>query len=53
MSGVPSFLADVDRFCGQIAIALHDAEFQIYLTLALIVVLGVLLFPPKNDPDQA
>ena len=47
------FLGDVDRLCGQIAIALHNAEFQIYATLALIVVVGVLLFPPKNDPDQA
>ena len=48
-----SFLGDVDRLCGQLAVALHNAEFQIYATLALIVVLGVLLFPPKNDPDQA
>ncbi len=53
MSGALSFLGDVDRLCGQIALALHNAEFQIYAMLALIVVAGVLLFPPRNDPDQA
>jgi hypothetical protein len=47
-----SFLGDIDRVCGQFAAALHTAEWQIYATVALIVVLSALLFPPKNDPDQ-
>ena len=45
-------LADVDRFCGQIAAAIHSSELQLYATLGLIVVLSALLFPPKDDPDQ-
>ena len=45
-------LAGIDRFCGQIAAAIHASELQLYATLALIVVLSALLFPPKNDPDQ-
>lgn len=52
MSGAFSFLGDIDRLCGQFAFAMHNAEFQIYATLALVVVLSALLFPPKNDPDQ-
>jgi hypothetical protein len=45
-------LGDVDRLCGQFATALHNAEWQIYAAIALVLVLSVLLFPPKNDPDQ-
>jgi hypothetical protein len=45
-------LADIDRFCGQIAAAIHSSELQLYATLAVIVVLSALLFPPKDDPDQ-
>lgn len=45
-------LAEIDRFCAQIAAAIHGSELQIYATLALIVVLSALLFPPKDDPDQ-
>jgi hypothetical protein len=47
-----SVLGDIDRLCGQFAAALQHAEWQIFATLALIIVLSVLLFPPKNDPDQ-
>ena len=47
-----SLLGQVDRICGQFATALHNSELQIYATLAVLLVLGVLLFPPKNDPDQ-
>jgi hypothetical protein len=25
---------------------------QIYVTIALVVILSVTLFPPKDDPDQ-
>ena len=45
-------LADIDRFCGQIAAAIHSSELQLYATLGLIVVLSAFLFPPKDDPDQ-
>ncbi len=48
-----SLLGDLDRFCGQLALALHNAELQVYAVLTLVVVLGILLFPPRNDPDQA
>jgi hypothetical protein len=52
MGDIASMLAGVDRVCGQFATALHNSELQIYTTLVLLLVLGVLLFPPKNDPDQ-
>jgi hypothetical protein len=52
MSNIASMLAGVDRVCGQFATAMHNSELQIYATLTLLLVLGVLLFPPKNDPDQ-
>jgi hypothetical protein len=48
-----SLLAELDRFCGQFSFALHNAELQIYAVLTLLLVLGILLFPPRNDPDQA
>jgi hypothetical protein len=47
-----SLLSGIDRLCGQLAAAIHNAEWQIYATLTLIVVLSALLFPPKDDPDQ-
>jgi hypothetical protein len=52
MSDSLSLLGDVDRLFGQFATALQHAEWQIYATLALILVLSALLFPPRNDPDQ-
>ena len=52
VSGIASLLGDIDRLCGQLATALHDREPQIYATLAVIVVLSSLFFPPKDDPDQ-
>jgi hypothetical protein len=53
MSDKLSFLADIDRLCGQFATALHNAEWQVYATLTLLILLSALLFPPKDDPDQA
>jgi hypothetical protein len=53
MSDKLSFLADIDRVCGQFATALHNAEWQVYATLTLLIILGALLSPPKDDPDQA
>jgi hypothetical protein len=47
-----SLLSNIDQLCGQFAAALHNAEWQVYATLALIIVLSALLFPPKDDPDQ-
>ena len=53
---MPSFslsvLSTIDRLCGQFATALHNAEWQVYATLTLLIVLSALLFPPKNDSDQ-
>jgi hypothetical protein len=48
-----SLLGQVDSLCGTFATALHNSELQIYTTLGILVVLGVFLFPPKNDSDQA
>jgi hypothetical protein len=52
MGDAASFLFAFDRFCGQVAAALQHAQPQIYAGIALAVVLGMLLFPPKDDPDQ-
>lgn len=53
---MPSFslsvFATIDCLCGQFATALHNAEWQLYATLTLLILLSALLFPPKNDPDQ-
>ncbi len=46
-----SLLGQVDRLCGAFAAALHDGEFQVYGTLGALLVIGVLLFPPRNGPD--
>ena len=48
-----SLFGELDRFCGQFALALHNAELQVYAILTLLLVLVILLFPPRNDPDQA
>jgi hypothetical protein len=53
MSGAISMLANFNRVCAQFATALQNSDVQIYTTLTLLLVLGVLLFPPKNDSDQA
>lgn len=47
-----SLFAEFDRLCGQFALALHNGELQVYAVLTLLLVLGILLFPPRNDPDQ-
>ena len=52
MGDPASILVAVDRLCGQIALALQQSQPHIYTAIALAVVLGVLLFPPKDDPDQ-
>ncbi len=48
-----SLIAQLDRMCGQFALALHNSELQVYAVLTVLLVLGILLFPPRNDPDQA
>jgi hypothetical protein len=52
MSNSASLLETIDRVCGQFAAALQHSQLQVYATIALVTVLSVLLFPPKNDPDQ-
>lgn len=53
MSGaIFAMLANVNLICGEFATALHHSELRVYTTLTLLLVLGALLFPPKNDPDQ-
>ena len=42
----------IDRICGQFAAALQHSELKIYTSIALVIVLSALLFPPKDDPDQ-
>jgi hypothetical protein len=46
-------LADIDRICGQFALALHNSEPYLYAALTLVLLFGALLFPPRNDSDQA
>ena len=48
-----SLFAQLDQFCGQVALALHNVELQVYAVLTVLLVLGFLLFPPRDDPDQA
>jgi len=50
--GTIPLLDHLDRLCGQFATALHNSEFHAYATLVLALILTVLLFPPKDDPDQ-
>jgi hypothetical protein len=45
--------ADIDRTCGQFALALHNSEPYIYAALTLVLLFGALLFLPGNDSDQA
>lgn len=52
MSGIAQMLIEIDRICGQFATALQDSQLHIYTTLAFLLLLGVFLFPPRDDPDQ-
>jgi hypothetical protein len=52
MNGITSLLGHIDGVCGQFAAALAQAQWQVYATISLVVGLSVLLFPPKNDPDE-
>jgi hypothetical protein len=47
-----SLLAELDRICSQFALALHNSELQVYATLTFLLLLGIVLFPPRNDPGQ-
>jgi hypothetical protein len=47
-----SLLAELDRICSQFAFALHNSELQVYATLTFLLLLGIVLFPPRNDPGQ-
>ncbi|MFY9835850.1 MAG: hypothetical protein WAK55_05150 [Xanthobacteraceae bacterium] len=52
MYDAQSLLADIDHICGQFALALHNSEPYVYAALTIAVAFAVLLFPPRNDPDQ-
>ena len=52
MIAVASLLGEIDRQCGEFATALHNSELQVYAALGILLVLGVFLFPPKNDSGQ-
>jgi hypothetical protein len=52
MSNLFLQLKSLDSLCAAFATALHNAEPQVYAALAVLLLLGVLLFPPKDDPDQ-
>lgn len=52
MSNLFSQLKSLDGLCAGFATALHNAEPQVYAALAVLLLLGVVLFPPKDDPDQ-
>ena len=47
-----SLFVELNRICDQFALALHNAEPQIYALLTLLLILGIWLLPPQNDPDQ-
>ncbi|HZR62080.1 MAG TPA: hypothetical protein VFA80_14115 [Xanthobacteraceae bacterium] len=47
-----SILVVFDRLCSQIALTLQQSQAHLYTAIALAIVLGLLLFPPKDDPDQ-
>ena len=53
MNEAHSLFANIDRICGQFTLALHNSEPYVYPVLALLLLFGALLFPPRNDPDQA
>ena len=49
-----NILYALDRVCGQFATVLQQAGPQIYATIAIVVLVSALLFPPQggSDPDQ-
>lgn len=52
MSDSASFLEIINRVCDEFATALQHSQAQIFTMIALVILLTVLLFPPKDDPDQ-
>jgi len=52
MSQLLSLLAELDRVCGQLAVAIDGSQMQLYAMLTLVVVAAFFAFPPKDDPDQ-
>jgi hypothetical protein len=42
----------IDRVCGDFALALHNSEWAIYAAIGLLLTVTLLTFPPKDDPDQ-
>jgi hypothetical protein len=52
MSSGLYLLVSIDRLCAQFAAALQHSQLQIYATISLVIVLSLLLFPPKGGADQ-
>jgi hypothetical protein len=48
-----SFLADVDRLCGQFATALHNTEWQVYAKLTLLILRACCSAAPPVSSDDA
>jgi hypothetical protein len=47
-----SAIDQIDRFCAQISLAIHNSQLEIYTTTLAVAVIRFLMFPPRNDPDQ-
>lgn len=47
-----ALLSEIDSICSQFALALHNSELHLYALLSLLLLLGALLFPPRNDADE-
>jgi len=52
MGETSAMLGEINRLCAEFATALQRSELQLYATIALVIVLSMLLFPRKDDPDQ-
>ncbi|MDE2284086.1 MAG: hypothetical protein KGK33_05670 [Hyphomicrobiales bacterium] len=53
MGAIFLMLTEMDRLCGQLSAAIHRVELPLYATLALAVIVSVIVFPPRDDLDQA
>ena len=47
-----SLFAELDRFCGQFTLALHNAELQIYAVLTLLLVLNFAVPAAGTTPTR-
>ena len=47
-----SVVYEIDRICAKISMAIHASELEIYAATLALVAIALLIFPPRNDPDQ-